>query len=577
MGKMFRMTMIFLLAVAFVLPSGGAFAHFEGETQIPQIDCSTARIPITEALYALLTEEYGLEGPEPMCSKTHGAWLNLANGSADIIFLIAPSQDEFDAFTAQGIDIEMKVYGFDGLVFLGNQGNPVQNLTAEQIRSIYRGKIKSWDKIPGGRESDMVVYIRNPESGSQRLFESLVWAGHEMPDFSSMKFKEGEVSPVVTQRTKQVEIFDEMETITRSVLINQYSLGFNIMSYIDTEFLQPSKAVDELVKATGEVRMRSGPGLDYEGVGTISKGRTLPYLGESSVDDRGVAWYLAEHETKGEVWISSRYSQIDGNDSGNLKLFSVNGYAPTTENFEAGLYPFLTTSYVAIRANEPEDSPTRKLFDWVGSDESRELIAKNSTLSVAFSDPVVLGTGKKNPATSEKLSETIELLSEEALTREALYAFTQEEIGYLRQGLFALSGKVFPEGKYREYFEGKPWYEAIGGSDAQVAAHFNACQAENMQLITQYQKELRRANANLDGQIGGMRDLFYEKGVPLMNGEDVLAVQLSLAAQGYMDEASCDGVFGRMSAEAVRAFQQDSRLAESGVADVDVRMLLGGG
>lgn len=39
----------------------------------PRIDCSTARIPITRALYDLFVGEYKLSGPVPICSKTHGA------------------------------------------------------------------------------------------------------------------------------------------------------------------------------------------------------------------------------------------------------------------------------------------------------------------------------------------------------------------------------------------------------------------------------------------------------------------------------------------------------------------------
>jgi len=107
--------------------------------QLPQMDCSTARIPITNAIYDLFTGTYGYEGPEPMSSKTHGAWLNLANGNADILFLVAPTEDELNYFAEKNVDIEMKVYGYDGLVFIGNESNPIENLTSHQIRDIYSG------------------------------------------------------------------------------------------------------------------------------------------------------------------------------------------------------------------------------------------------------------------------------------------------------------------------------------------------------------------------------------------------------------------------------------------------------
>ena len=65
------------------------------------------------------------------------------------------------------------------------------------------------------------------------------------------------------------------------------------------------------VHTTGDVWLRSGPGLDYESLSILSSGKTFEYLGESSVDERGVAWYkIAAGEKTG--WVSSRYSELVG-------------------------------------------------------------------------------------------------------------------------------------------------------------------------------------------------------------------------------------------------------------------------
>lgn len=65
------------------------------------------------------------------------------------------------------------------------------------------------------------------------------------------------------------------------------------------------------VRTTGNVWLRVGPGLDYDPVTIVSEGKTLDYLGEQSVDERGVAWYKV---TAGEKtgWVSSRYSELIG-------------------------------------------------------------------------------------------------------------------------------------------------------------------------------------------------------------------------------------------------------------------------
>jgi ABC-type phosphate transport system substrate-binding protein len=399
MSKVIRVGLVLFLTVAFLFSPFDAFIVRAGaadaSARIPQIDSSTARIPITGAIYALFRDTYHMTGPEPICSKTHGAWLNLADGAADVIFLVAPTRAELAYFAEKGVDIEMKVFGYDGLVFLGNQANPVQDLTSDEIRAIYSGQITNWSDIRGGQDADVLVYIRDPESGSQRLFESLVWAGRDMPDFGAMQFREGEITPGISQREKNVTVYDEMDAITFSVLVNQYAIGFNIMSYVNSEFLSPStNQPNQTLKTTGDVNLRTGPGLDYRSVGSVPRGTTLDYLGETSTDERGVSWYKARHASTGDVWVSSRYSAIDVGASENLRLFSVDGYAPTTENFASGDYPFVTTSYVAIRADEAADSPARRLFDWVGTEESRALIAEHSTLSVSFSDSVILRAGE---------------------------------------------------------------------------------------------------------------------------------------------------------------------------------------
>lgn len=62
------------------------------------------------------------------------------------------------------------------------------------------------------------------------------------------------------------------------------------------------------VVTTGNVYLRTGPGLGYSKITAVPPGTTLEYLGETSVDDRGVAWYKVSHN--GACWVSSRYSTL---------------------------------------------------------------------------------------------------------------------------------------------------------------------------------------------------------------------------------------------------------------------------
>ncbi len=59
-----------------------------------------------------------------------------------------------------------------------------------------------------------------------------------------------------------------------------------------------------------------------------------------------------------------------------LQMIAVDGVIPSNETIADGSYPLLNEYYVVIRADEPEDSPTRQLRDWILSDEGRAAIEK---------------------------------------------------------------------------------------------------------------------------------------------------------------------------------------------------------
>lgn len=540
-----------------------SFAAAEGLSTLPQIDNSTARIPITDAIYAHFTGQ-GAAGPAPICSKTHGAWLNLADGKADIIFLVAPTEEEMQYFADAGVDIEMKIYGYDGLVFMGNASNPTDNLTSSEIRSIYRGDITDWGAVQDSSVSgDIAVYIRNPESGSQRLFEKLVWTGYEMPDFQSMGFQEGEVQG--TEPYKMEEISD-MSTITTTVMQNRFSIGYNIMSYVDNVFLSDEVETSKVV-TTGSVNLREWASLDAGVIATLPAGTELEYSGYTVFDDRDIAWYRVNYEDNDYCWVSSRYAELQV-DNDSLKLFNIDGYAPTTENFANGNYPFVTTSYVAIRADEPDDSPARQLYNWIGSEESRAIIEENSTLSVAFSDSIVIRAAQSDTARPE-VGAIIEKLASQRLQREELYGFTEEELVLIWQGAHAYAGKIFYQADCQSYFGAQEWYDGQLSTYAQSTAAMDGILLENYTLISQYLSELRR------GIMAVMpRTFAYSVYEDNMTGEDVLQLQDALIALHYLEQEYRTGEYDEDTRDAVSHFQIDNGLEETGVFDETTRDML---
>lgn len=66
-----------------------------------------------------------------------------------------------------------------------------------------------------------------------------------------------------------------------------------------------------VVATNGDSNVRSGPGLGYTSIGGLSLGDSAPYLGDSSVDERGVTWYNISYNGR-SAWVSSRYTSLQG-------------------------------------------------------------------------------------------------------------------------------------------------------------------------------------------------------------------------------------------------------------------------
>lgn len=116
-------------------------------------------------------------------SKTHGAFINLIDGNADIILThrtISPDEKAHADFA--GVTLIETPIALDAFVFVVNKGNLVRSLTVNQVQKIYTGEITNWSKV-GGRDSDIKVFSRPRNSGSEEVFRTLVMDGLEPLDF----------------------------------------------------------------------------------------------------------------------------------------------------------------------------------------------------------------------------------------------------------------------------------------------------------------------------------------------------------------------------------------------------------
>lgn len=140
----------------------------------PKLDGSTSTVPLAQAVAAVLLGE-SREGASDLISfsKTTESYRKLMEGEADLLLAAEPAEVIWTEKEDRSFDWEMESFAIDGLVFMVNADNPVDSLTAEQVRDIYAGKITNWKEV-GGDDVEIVPFQRNAEAGSQTMFLKLV-------------------------------------------------------------------------------------------------------------------------------------------------------------------------------------------------------------------------------------------------------------------------------------------------------------------------------------------------------------------------------------------------------------------
>ena len=146
-------------------------------------------------------------------SQTHQAYVNLIEGSRDLMFATRmPSKDEIALAKQKGVELEFHPFAKDAFIFIANRNNPVRDLTLDQARDIFSGKITKWNQV-GGYNGMINPLIRDRNSGSEELMRELVMKNIVVPD----KFKHQLISSMSG-------IFDHLEK-------NIEGIGYSILYY----------------------------------------------------------------------------------------------------------------------------------------------------------------------------------------------------------------------------------------------------------------------------------------------------------------------------------------------------------
>ena len=255
---------------------------------LPRIDGAAALFPVYSAFVnAVYPNTTKLHDGIFEYNNTPDGYRLLAEKETDIFIGVYPS-DEQKAYAEENqTTFEYTPIGTEAFVFFIHKDNPITNLTTEQIKDIYSGKITNWKDV-GGKNEKIAAFQRNEGSGSQSMLKRF------MGD-----------TPITDAPTEMVN--DLMAGIIEQVAdykSKTNSIGFSFRYYVEGIIKNPD-----------------------------------------------------------------------------IKMISIDGAAPTSENIRNGSYPILTPIY-AVTYKENQNGNVDKLLEWILSDEGQYIINETGYVGI---------------------------------------------------------------------------------------------------------------------------------------------------------------------------------------------------
>lgn len=222
--------MVSMMAMAFTGCGKG-----NGENENLKGSLSLAGSTSMEKLCEAMSESFMEKNPDVTVTVEYtgsGAGLeSLASGSVDI----GNSSRKVKAEEAEKGLVE-NVVAIDGIAVITDKNNKVTELTSNDLKKIYSGKIKNWSEL-GGKDEAIVVIGREAGSGTRDAFEELLEikdeckyaqeldsTGAVLAKVSSISGAIGYVSLDVIDNTVNPVLIDGIEPTEEKILSGEYLL-----------------------------------------------------------------------------------------------------------------------------------------------------------------------------------------------------------------------------------------------------------------------------------------------------------------------------------------------------------------
>jgi phosphate transport system substrate-binding protein len=261
---------------------------------MPILDGAQAAYPVyaafANAAYKDIPRVNNLENGSEIVSFTNtiNAFERLINGEVDIFFGAQPSVEQANLAERFGKKLTLTPIGKEAFVFFLNKKNSVNNLSIQQVKDIYSGKITDWNQVDG--ESSRIRAFQRPEnSGSQTIMEKIMG---------------------------------------------------------DTPLMDPLK---EEVSGMGEIMEEVANYRNY----------------------------------KSAIGYSFRFFTTGMNPNNDIKLISINGVEPSTENISNGKYPYVVNLYAISVKDNPKET-VAPFLKWMQGSEGQKLVKDVGYISITF-------------------------------------------------------------------------------------------------------------------------------------------------------------------------------------------------
>ena len=163
-----------VLAAAVTLPIAGCGTNSDGNSKTITVAGSTTVLPIAEIAAEKFEEQTG--------NQVLVSGLGSSAGT-----------DEEASH-----ELVSTVIAHDGIAVIVNDSNPVKDVTLDQLRDIYAGKITNWKEL-GGPDLAIELVNRDEASGTREAFRSIVMRGEDFDRSAAVLPGTGQVRDVVSR------------------------------------------------------------------------------------------------------------------------------------------------------------------------------------------------------------------------------------------------------------------------------------------------------------------------------------------------------------------------------------------